>query len=161
MLNVGLNIALDIELNEYFFFGKDSDCALCHGDLWNNNVFLNDKECVLIDWQCVSAGCAVGDIATLVVIGIDIGPDPLKRFEFLVQYYLDCLVKCCGDNSALKEMVEQRIVPLLSSDKMRRKSLQFAVKWVIGSWDVVVKAPNDIVSRILRNAMRILAEMSD
>ena len=154
-------IALDRDLNEHFYCGKNCDWLLCHGNLWNNNIFINEKECVFIDWQCASAGCPLGDIATLLTFGTDIGPQPSKRFATLVQMYLDFLLECCGCNAALREMVERRIVPVLSDPKKQRMALQFGVKWIIGSWDITItKAPREIVNRLLYNAMHILLEMS-
>lgn len=160
LLDVLTSICLDGELNEYFFKGKDADYLLCHGDLWNNNVFLNDKECVLIDWQGVSAGCPLGDIATLVMTGIDLGPEPSKRFEFLVQYYLDFLKECCGDNCELRGMVEQRVVPFLWNAKIQRLSLQFGAKWSVASFDCFLDSTPEVRSRVIRNIYNTLLELS-
>lgn len=151
---------MDADILQYFLCGKDSDFLLGHSDLWNNNIFLNDKECVLIDWQCASVGSLTGDIATLIAFGVDFGPEPFKRFQTLVQYYLDFLVECCGDNAALREMITLRVVPVLSSDEMRRKSLQFAVKWILFCWEGLRKGRAFLFTRVMRNVFHILSDFS-
>lgn len=152
-------ICLDASLNDYFFNGKDNDSLCCHGDLWNNNIFLNDKECLLIDWQWVSCGCPLGDIATLVLSSLDLGPEPDKRFQSLVQCYLDLLVECCGDNAALREHVNEQVIPFLASAKMLKLTLQFGVKWIVASFDCFLDSTIDVRTRVLRNVYNILSEM--
>lgn len=154
-------VAFDTDLNEYFYCGKDCNWALCDGNLWNKNIFLKDDECILIDWQCAAVGCPLGDIATLVIFGIDIGPEPSKYFELFVQYYLDFLKENAGADSALREMFEQQMVPLMLSVKMQRKSLlQFAVKWVLFCFDGFKNAPSYLYTRVMRNIYYIFEEMA-
>lgn len=153
-------IAFDTDFNEYFYCGKDCNWPLCHGNLWNKNIFLKDDECILIDWQCASVGCPLGDIATLVTFGIDIGPEPSKCFELFVQYYLDFLKENSETESALREMFEQPMVPLMLSVKMQKKSLQFAVKWVLFCFDGFVNAHTYLYTRVMRDIYYILEEMA-